>query len=172
MSVLVLTMHSSVTNVLFVSRENACRGLLAEACLRQLGNGKFRVFSCGAPSEVADQPKGWTLLALQAAGIPATGLHCKSWTEFTRNGAVKMDFVIKLDAETAINHPAWVGQPVTALWEYPPIIERKKNQTDLGLDTMQTLLSLRRRIELLVSLRARSRNRTDLQHDLRDLNHV
>jgi hypothetical protein len=31
---------------------------------------------------------------------------------------------------------------------------------------------LRRRIELMVSLHARSKTRADLQHDLRDLSHV
>ena len=165
-------MHRSVTKVLFVSKENACRSLLAEACLRQLGKDKFKVFSCGVPSAIAASPCTWTLAALQTAGISTSGLKCKPWTDFASNGSTRMDFVITLDAETASEHPAWVGQPVTALWEYPSLAARKIGQNNLELEALQTLLSLRRRIELMVSLHARSKTRSDLRHDLRDMNHV
>ena len=165
-------MRSSVTKVLFVSKKNACRSLLAEACLSHLGTGRFKVFSCGVPSEVADAPASWTLVTLQTAGIPATGLRCKSWAEFTRSGSVKMDFVITLDSEVAAEQPSWIGQPVTAVWEYPALKARGEKNSILGLDTLQTLLSLRRRIELLVSLHARGNKPTDLQHDLRDMSHL
>jgi protein-tyrosine-phosphatase len=92
--------HRTVTHVLFVSAENACRSLLAEACLNHLGKGKLKAYSCGAPGLVVDNPYGWTLLALQTAAVPAVHLRCKPWTEFTRNGAPKMDFVVALDRDT------------------------------------------------------------------------
>ena len=164
-------MHQSVTHVLFVSRDNACRSLLAEACLNHLGKGKLKAFSCGVPSDIAGEPHNWTLLALQTADIPGTKLRPKAWTEFTRGAAPKMDFVIGLDAATYESNPAWPGQPVTALWDYPAIGIGKK-RTDPGIAAIQTLLSLRVRIELLVNLHARGRSRADLQHDLRDLTHV
>ncbi|OYU46202.1 MAG: hypothetical protein CFE44_03365 [Burkholderiales bacterium PBB4] len=72
-------MHRSPTNVLFVSRENAFRSLLAEACLRHLGQGKFKVYSCGMPALVGNAPSPWTYLALQTAGIPGEGLR-PEWT--------------------------------------------------------------------------------------------
>jgi protein-tyrosine-phosphatase len=166
-------MHSSVTNVLFVSRDNACRSLLGEACLRHLGGKKFKAYSCGVPTDIAERPHSWTLLALQTAGMSTADLRCKGWTEFTRNGAPKMDFVISLDAQTAEEQPSWLGQPETALWEYPAVVVRKKNtEKDAGIAALHTLHSLRRRIELLVSLHSRVRNRADLRHDLRDLAHL
>jgi protein-tyrosine-phosphatase len=165
-------MHRKITNVLFVSEENQCRSLLAEACLNHLGQGKLKAFSCGVPDRASENPFGWTLLALQTAGIPANNLRCKSWTEFTRSGAPKMDFVVALDHDTLSLHPAWPGQPVTALWDYPHVEAGTKNRHSVGSAAVQTLLSLRRRIELLVSLHARSKTRADLQHDLRDLAHV
>jgi hypothetical protein len=58
------------------------------------------------------------------------------------------------------------------LWDYPHVLGGNKKRHDAGLSAIQTLLSLRQRIELLVSLHARSKTRTDLQHDLRDLAHV
>jgi arsenate reductase len=165
-------MQGKTTNVLFVSDENGCRSLLAEACLNHLGKGKLKGFSCGVPGRIDAEPNGWTLIALQTASIPAIDLRCKAWTEFTRSGAPKMDFVIALDQNTLSMHPSWPGQPATALWDYPHVSGKTKSRSGDGLSAVQTLLSLRRRIEFLVSLHARGKSHADLQHDLRDLSHV
>lgn len=162
-------MQQSATGVLFVSRDNAARSLLAEACLRYLGKAQFRAFSCGVPSISKGQPADWTLLALKTAGIPVDGLRCKGWSEFTRNGAPRLDFVIALDEETAHQHPIWMGQPETAVWAYPPLAPIAGNSTDVAIATLQTLHSLRRRIELLISLHSKVAKRADLRHDLRDM---
>jgi len=165
-------MHRTVTNVLFVSTENACRSLLAEACLNYLANGKIRAFSCGVPSKAAAKPLSSTTLALATASIPDTGLTCKSWVEFSKPGSVRMDFVIGLDAATYTTHPAWPGQPVTALWDYPAISGKNKRRLDPGIEAVQALLSLRRRIEFLVTLHGKGKRYSDLEHDIRDLTHV
>lgn len=165
-------MDRSVASVLFVSRENAGRGLLAEACLRHLGKSTFRAFSCGVPAVSTGQPQEWTLLALKTAGMSTEGLRCKGWNEFTRSGAPRMDFVIALDEATAYQHPSWPGQPETAVWAFDPLVQRKNQSIDLGLATLNTLHSLRRRIELLVSLQSRGVPRADLRHDLRDMAHL
>lgn len=165
-------MHRSVTKVLFVSTSNACRSLLAEACLRHLGQGKFKVYSCGVPQRIAQAPDSSALLALQTASIPSTGLACKSWTEFTRNGAPRMDFVIALDASTLDNHPSWPGQPVTALWDYPELVSTASRRMNVTVEAVHMLMSLRRRIELLVSLHSKGKKRTDLAHDLQDMAHL
>ncbi|OYT91144.1 MAG: protein tyrosine phosphatase [Burkholderiales bacterium PBB3] len=165
-------MQLSVTNVLFVSRENAYRSLLAEACLRHLGRGRFKAYSCGVPALLAIGPNKWTAVALHTASIPEDGLRCKSWSEFTRSGAPRMDFVISLDSETLHEHPIWPGQPNTALWNYPPITAKKPGSAEYSLAAVQTLLSLRRRLELLVSLHSGLRARADLGHDIQDLAHL
>ena len=165
-------MDKPLTRVLFVSRHNAFRSLLAEACLRHLGRDKFKVFSCGVPSEVADGPNSWTLLALHSVGIPSSGLSCKGWTAFTRSGAPRMDFVIALDAPTFKDHPKWQGQPETALWSYPEMAAANGNKGNPGVNSIQTLVSLRRRIELLVSLHSRVQTPAQLRDDLRDLAYV
>jgi arsenate reductase len=162
-------MHKSVTRVMFVSKENAARSLLAEACLRHLGKSQFRAFSCGVPAFSKGQPNEWTLLTLKTAGIGIEGLHCKGWSEFLRNGAPRMDFVISLDKESASEQPMWPGQPETAVWAFPALVQRKNNSTDVAIATLQTLHALRRRIELLVSLHSKGKQRSDLRHDLRDM---
>lgn len=165
-------MHRSVTKVLFVSTSNACRSLMAEACLRHLGHGKFKVYSCGVPQRIAEAPDSSALLALQTASIPSTGLACKSWMVYTRNGAPGMDFVIALDAGTLDAHPSWPGQPVTALWDYPELDSTAGRRVNVAVEAVQMLMSLRRRIELLVSLHSRGQNRTDLVHDIQDMSHL
>ncbi len=164
-------MRRRIANVLFVSVENSYRSLLAEACLRHLGQGSLKAFSCGVPSLIADAPSPWALLALQTAGIPTDGLECKAWTDFSKSGSPKMDFVIALDAETADSQPAWRGQPETALWAYPPLATGKASSIDNSVAAVHVLMSLRRRIELLVSLHQRTEKHSDLRHDLRDLAH-
>jgi protein-tyrosine-phosphatase len=165
-------MRSNITNVLFVSKANGCRSLLAEACLNQLGQGKLKAFSCGHPTQLASQPDSWTLLTLQTAGIEAGGLKCKAWTDFTKSTAPKMDFVIGLDAQVFEQHPAWPGQPVTALWDYPEVQDDSMRAIEVGIAAMKTLISLRRRIELLVSLHARGEKHSALQQDLREMAHL
>ena len=153
-------MQTTETAVLFVSRENAARSLLAQACLRHFGQSRFKVYSCGVPGLSDGQPSDWALLTLKTAGMSIAGLHCKGWNEFTRNGARRLDFVIALDQETAYQHPRWPGQPETAVWAYAPLDARKDKSMDLGLATLNTLHSLRRRIELLVALQSRGVART------------
>lgn len=164
-------MHRTTTNILFVSVGNGCRSLLAEACLNHLGGDRMRAYSCGVPEYVVEKPFGWTLLALDTAGIPTTHLRCKSWTEFNRSGAPRFEFVVALDAGTMLSHPVWPGQPITALWDYPPVVTPTKNRQQTGITAVHTLMSLRRRIELLVSLHAKSKAKSELGSDLRDLSH-
>lgn len=145
---------------------------MAEACLRHLAVPNLKAYSCGVPSSIAHSPDTWTLLALQIAAISADNLRCKGWTEFIRSGSPKMDFVIALDSATVLEHPSWPGQPETALWDYPEIAENQKNNLNPGVSAIQTLHSLRRRIELFAILCSKGKTRSDLRDDLRDLAHL
>jgi hypothetical protein len=83
-----------------------------------------------------------------------------------------MDFVIALDASTLDTHPSWPGQPITALWDYPDIISTTSSRVNAPVQAVHMLMSLRRRIELLVSLHSRSSRCIDLVHDLQDMSHL
>lgn len=163
-------MQTSPINVLFVSRENACRSLMAEVCVNKLATGKLRAYSCGDPDAVAKAPYGWALLAMQTSGMQTNTLRCKSWIEFSRSSAPKMDFVIGLDTKTSWRHPSWPGQPETAMWEYPEI--DPSQALDPALQGIQLLHSLRRRIELFAILCSKGHSRAELRNDLRDLAHL
>ncbi|MBU1350656.1 MAG: protein tyrosine phosphatase [Gammaproteobacteria bacterium] len=160
---------SPVPNVLFVSVENALRSQLAEACLRHVSKGRFNAYSCGMPGRLAPTVSPVALEVLHRAGMPIARLSPKSWDLFRVSGPTRMDFVISLDAETASEHPAWASQPELALWSYPPLLWTLTPVVNRERRAEQVLLSLQRRIELLVSLHAKVKHRSELRSDLRDL---
>ncbi len=62
------------------------------------------------------------------------------------------------DRGVAQQEPAWPGQPQQALWEYPDLLDGKGKADPQQF--MRVLLSLRRRLELLVNLTGRPRKPT------------
>ena len=163
---------SQVSNVLFVSVENALRSQLAEACLRHLGKGRFNAFSCGMPGRLAHSVSPIALEVLDRAGMPLAHLKPKSWDLFRTSGPPRMDFVISLDGGSVDEHPAWPSQPELALWSYPPLLWTLTPVPNRERQAEHVLLSLQRRIEFLVSLHAKVKHRSELRSDLRDLAHM
>lgn len=155
--------------ILFVSRRNSARSVLAQACLESLAKGRFKAYSCGTPKHVEHAVHPSALKALASVGMKASSETCRSWDTYARGSARPMDFVITLDEGVAANAPKWPGQPETALWSYPDVVVAG----DLGTDThdamVKTLYSLRRRLELLVSLPMRGVDRGALRNDVRDI---
>ena len=140
-------------NLLFLCTGNSARSILGEA----LGNdpaitkGRFTAYSAG--SQPKGEPNPHALELLRSLRLPTEGLRSKSWDEFARPDAPKMDFVITVcDQAAGEQCPYWPGQPMTAHWGMPdpaavegPIEEIRKAFRD-------TATVLRRRIELLVNL--------------------
>lgn len=159
----------STIQVLFVSCENAARSILAEACLNQLGGGRFKAFSCGMPELTGGSVHPAVLEVLASAQVPTDGLSSKPWHNFTRNGAPRMDFVIALDPDSVAQHPRWPGQPMTAVWSYPAVLSPGRADMDVKRLALHTLYSLRRRLELLIALPMHGADRTALRDDIRDM---
>jgi arsenate reductase (thioredoxin) len=52
---------------------------------------------------------------LKERGLPTEGLRSKSWDEYAKPGAPRMDFIYTVcDNAAAETCPLWPGQPVTA----------------------------------------------------------
>lgn len=165
------TVQDAAVHVLFVSRRNTARSILADACLNALSKGRMQAFSCGSPQHVGRAPHPSALQALAKAGFATPQGPCKSW-DFIARGPRRMDFVITLAEDMEVEVPRWPGQPETALWAYPDMVLTGDLGGDVYEGMLQTLYSLRRRLELLVSLPIRGVDRSDLRKDLRDLGYM
>ncbi|MDI3382765.1 arsenate reductase ArsC [Xenophilus aerolatus] len=157
-------------NVLFLCTHNSARSILAEAVLNDLGAGRFRAFSAGSSPRDNQAPNPLALQVLANAGIDTSGLRSKSWDEFGRADAPHMDLVITVcDNAAGEVCPYWPGHPATAHWGYPDPSEVTGSDAQRLEAFRQTLLAIRRRLELLVNLPAASLEKMVLASTARSL---
>ena len=157
-------------NVLFLCTHNSARSILAEAILNHIGRGRFKAYSAGSSPRDNQQPNPLGLQVLQNAGIATAGLYSKSWDEFGRADAPHMDLVITVcDNAAGEVCPYWPGQPATAHWGYPDPSAGDADNAHKLEAFRQTMLALKRRLELMVSLPAAKLEKTMLQSTVRDM---
>jgi protein-tyrosine-phosphatase len=163
-------MTTQALNVLFLCTHNSARSILAEAMLNHIGQGRFKAYSAGSSPRDNQQTNPLGLRVLQNAGISVAGLCSKSWDEFGRLDSPKMDLVITVcDNAAGEVCPYWPGQPATAHWGYPdPSVGDGSDEHKLEA-FRHTLLALKRRMELLVSLPPAKLEKAMLQGTARDL---
>ena len=90
---------------------------------------------------------------LEAAGIPVDGLRSKSWDEFSKPGAPKLDFVFTVcDNAAKETCPLWPGQPMTAHWGAPDPAAVKGSPQEVDRAFREAFTILDRRISLFLSL--------------------
>ncbi|HTQ75966.1 MAG TPA: arsenate reductase ArsC [Burkholderiales bacterium] len=157
-------------NLLFLCTGNSARSILAEAITNSLtiSKGRFRAFSAGS------HPKGavhaFALDLLRQLRLPAAGLRSKSWDEFARPDAPRMDFVISVcDQAAGEQCPFWPGQPMTAHWGMPDPAAVEGSEEQKRRAFSDTANMLRRRIELFASLPFEKLDRLALQGKVRDI---
>ena len=163
-------MTDKAINVLFLCTHNSARSILAEALLNHLGKGRYKAFSAGSSPRDNQQPNPLGLQTLQKAGISTEGLYSKSWDEFALPDAPHMDLVITVcDNAAGEVCPYWPGQPATAHWGYADPSAGDGTEAEKLEAFRQTLHTIRRRLELLVSLPAASVSKLMLQTSAREL---
>ena len=138
-------------NVLFLCTGNSARSILAEAILNQKGSPNFRAYSAGSHPTGRVNPIAVKLL--DAAKMPGANLRSKSWDEFAKPGAPKMDFVFTV-CDDAANEicPVWPGQPITAHWGVPDPAAMTGPQSQIERAFRDAFVTLDRRISLFLSL--------------------
>ena len=157
-------------NVLFLCTHNSARSILAEATLNHVGSGRFKAYSAGSSPRENQQPNPLGLQVLQSVGISTEGLCSKSWDEFATPDAPQMDLIITVcDNAAGEVCPIWPGHPATAHWGYADPSEVQGTDAQRLEAFRQTLMAIRRRIDLLVNLPPASLDRLVLERTARDL---
>jgi protein-tyrosine-phosphatase len=157
-------------NVLFLCTHNSARSILAEATLNHIGGGRFKAYSAGSSPRANQQPNPLGLQALQAAGISTAGLSSKSWDVFAGPDAPQMDLIITVcDNAAGEVCPVWPGHPATAHWGYADPSEVQGTPEQKLEAFRQTLLAIRRRLDLLVNLPDDKLAKQLIQHTARSL---
>jgi arsenate reductase (thioredoxin) len=107
---------------------------------------------------------------LQAAKIPTAGLRSKSWDEFSKPGAPKLDFVFTVCDNAAKEVcPLWPGQPMTAHWGAPDPAVAKGSEQQVERAFREAFTILDRRISLFLSLPLASIDKLALKKEIDEI---
>lgn len=124
---------------------------MAEAILNLKGSPTFTAYSAGShPSGVV---RSEAIHQLEIAHVPHSGLRSKSWDEFAKPSAPKLDFVFTVCDNAAKEVcPLWPGRPMTAHWGVPDPAAAKGTDSEIERAYRDAFMALERRISLFLSL--------------------
>jgi len=129
------------------------------------GRPQFTGYSAGSHPSGTVRPEA--LRHLQTAHIPVTGLRSKSWEEFSKADAPKLDFVFTVCDNAAKEAcPVWPGQPMTAHWGVPDPATVVGTPDQVERAFRDAFFMLDRRISLLLCLPLVSIDRLALKTEL------
>ena len=137
--------------VLFLCTGNSARSIMAEAILNFKGKSQFTAYSAGShPSGAVRQE---ALRQLESARLSTTGLRSKSWEEFAKPDAPRLDFVFTVCDNAAKEVcPVWPGQPISAHWGVADPAAVHGTEAEVERAYREAFLFLERRIMLFISL--------------------
>jgi arsenate reductase len=138
-------------NVLFLCTGNSARSIMGEAIMNYKGRPNFTAYSAGSHPSGTVRPEA--IRQLETAHLPTNNLRSKSWEEFAKPDAPKMDFVFTV-CDNAANEicPFWPGQPQTAHWGVPDPAAVRGTQDELKRAYRDAFMTLERRISLFLCL--------------------
>jgi arsenate reductase len=152
-------------NVLFLCTGNSARSIMAEAIMNQKGQPNFSAFSAGSHPTGAVRPEA--LRQLEVAHLPTSALRSKSWDEFAKPAAPRLDFVFTV-CDNAANEvcPIWPGQPMTAHWGIPDPAAVQGTREQVEKAFREAFFLLDRRISLFLSLPLATLDRFSLKKEI------
>lgn len=155
-------------NVLFLCTRNSARSIMAEAILEKIGRGRFRAYSAG--SNPADAPMPEVVERLEILGHDTSRLGSKSWNEFMKADAPRMDFVLTLcDAGDGEVCPDLGERPITAVWPFPDPARFRGSEVERTTLLNELYGMIRRRLESFTNLPFSTLDRMALKARLDEL---
>ena len=162
---------SNPYNVLFLCTGNSARSILAESLINHRGGGRFVGWSAGSHPKGEVHPQA--LEVLRQNRLRTESLRSKSWEEFTRPGAPRLNFVFTIcDRAAQEVCPVWPGQPMTAHWgiEDPAAVDGSDEEKLRAF--RKAFRELDARIKIFTSLHLERLDRLSLQRELDAIGHL
>jgi arsenate reductase len=157
-------------NVLFLCTGNSARSIMAEAILNGKRDPHFTAYSAGCLPSGTVRPEA--LKQLHGANLPTEGARSKSWEEFSRLDAPRMNFVFTVCDNAAKEVcPIWPGQPMTAHWGVPDPAAVTGTPEEIDRAFRDAFVTLGRRINLFVSLPLGSLDSLAIKKEIERIGH-
>jgi protein-tyrosine-phosphatase len=138
-------------NILFLCTANSARSVLAECIMNREGAAKFNAYSAGSMPRGEINPHALRLL--DSLNHKTDQLRSKSWDEFARPAAPKLDFVITVcDNAAGEVCPIWPGQPIQAHWGVPDPAGADGSDAEIALAFADAYRQLYNRITVFAAL--------------------
>jgi arsenate reductase len=153
--------------VLFLCTGNSARSQIAETILNRTGRGRFVVESAGAQPATRVNPLA--IEVLERYGYFWTG-HAPRGVAGLEQG--DWDFVITVCDRAKEACPIFPGQPVVAHWGMPDPAAVKGTDEEKRRAFEDALLTIRRRLELFVSLPIDKLTRLALEKRVRGIGDI
>lgn len=152
-------------NVLFLCTGNSARSIMAEAIMNLKGKPSFTAYSAGSFPTGKVRPEA--LQQLKSARVPIAGLRSKSWEEFSRPDAPKLDFVFTVCDNAAKEVcPIWPGQPMTAHWGISDPASATGSPEQIAKAFRDAYFMLERRIGLFLNLPLQSLDKLAIKKEI------
>lgn len=152
-------------SVLFLCTGNSARSILGEAALGRMGGTRTLAFSAGSQPKGAPHPAALRLLMRK--GVDIGPFRSKSWSEFARADAPKVDLAITVCGNAAHEVcPVFAGAPLRTHWGLPDpaAIEGEDAVVDAAFEAVWAALVAR--IGAFLALPFESMDRASLRHEL------
>jgi arsenate reductase len=157
-------------NVLFLCTGNSARSIMAEAIMNYKGRPNFTAYSAGSHPSGAVRPEA--LARLENAHLPIDGLRSKSWDEFAKPDAPKLDFVFTVCDNAAKEVcPLWPGQPMTAHWGVADPAAVRGTEEEIKRAYRDAFVTLERRIGLFLCLPLATISKLAIKKEIDDIGH-
>ena len=157
-------------NVLFLCTGNSARSILAEAIMNYKGRPNFTAYSAGSHPSGTVRPEA--IAELENAQLPTDGLRSKSWDEFAKPDAPKLDFVFTVCDNAAKEVcPIWPGQPITAHWGVADPAVVRGPAEEIKRAYRDVFVTLERRIGLFLCLPLATVNKLAIKKEIDNIGH-
>lgn len=163
-------MSEKIFNILVLCTGNSARSIMAEALFNSMGRGRFHAYSAGSHPNGVVNP--FAVERVAAIGYDTTALRSKSWDEFAKEDAPKMDFVITVcDNAAGEVCPIWPGQPITAHWgfEDPAAVTGEDAIKRRAFDKI--FHQIMNRVQLFVNLPLKTLDAQSIKREMDNIGH-